>query len=195
MALPRNEAQGEAMKPERWHEIVRLYYAALERKPEERAAFVREEGRGDESLRKEIESLVACRPQAEKFMESPVLEAGEGTLAENRQVESVASGAQRIQVVRGEAGPRTGRQRMLPPWWILILSVPFAALAGFLYFWLFFGPEPVGWMVQVDGRAGSEGWNRIATVLPDSPAAKAGFESGDLISSKDLDQFRTYRHG
>jgi len=182
------------MKPERWHEIVRLYYAALERKPEERAAFVREACRGDESLRKEVESLVACRPQAEKFMESPALEAAEGSLAENQQVESVAGGAQRIQVARGEAGPRTGSERMLPPWWILILSVPFAASAGFLYFWLFFGPEPVGWMVQVDDRAGSEGWNRIATVLPDSPAASAGFQSGDLISSKDLDQFRTYRH-
>ncbi len=183
------------MKPERWHEIVRLYYAALERKPEERAAFVREECRGDESLRKEVESLVACRPKAEKFMESPALEAAEGALAENQQVESLAGGAQRIHAVRGEAGPRTGRQRMLPPWWILILSVPFAASAGFLYFWIFFGPEPVGWMVQVDNRAGSEGWNRIATVLPDSPAANAGFQSGDLISSKDLDQFRTYRHG
>ncbi len=183
------------MKPERWHEIVRLYYAALERKPEERAAFVREECRGDESLRQEVESLVACRPRAEKFMESPALEAAERTLAKNQQVESPAGGAQRIQVVRGEAGPRTGRQRTLPPWWILILSLPFAASAGFLYFWLFFGPEPVGWMVQVDDRAGSEGWNRIAAVLPDSPAASAGFQSGDLISSKDLDKFRTYRYG
>ncbi len=183
------------MKPERWHEIVRLYYAALERKPEERAAFVREECGDDESLRKEVESLVACRPQAEKFMESPALEVAEGTLAGNQQIESVAEGAQRIRVVRGEAGPRTGRQRLLPPWWILILSVPFATCAGFLYIWIFFGPEPVGWMVQVDDRAGSEGWNRIATVLPDSPAASAGFQSGDLISSKDLDQFRTYRHG
>jgi hypothetical protein len=79
------------MKPERWHEIVRLYYAALERKPEERAAFVREECRGDESLRKEVESLVACRPQAEKFMESPALEAAEGTPAENRQAGSACS--------------------------------------------------------------------------------------------------------
>ena len=49
-------------------------------------------------------------------------------------------------------------------------------------------------MVQADDRAGSEGWNRIATVLPDSPAASAGFQSGDLIPSKDLDQFRTQPH-
>ncbi len=183
------------MKPERWDEIVRLYYAALERKQEDRAAFIREECRGDDSLRKEVESLVACRPQAEKFMESPALEAAKGTLAENQQAESMAGGAQRIPAVRGEGSPRTGRQLMLPPWWILILSVPFAASAGFLYFWLFMGPEPVGWMVEVDDRAESEGWNRIATVLPDSAAASAGFESGDLISSKDLDQFRTYLHG
>src|SRR5512137_1190231 len=120
MAIPRNVPQGKAMKPERWQEIVRLYYAALERKPEERAAFIREGCRDDESLRKEVESLVACRPRAEKFMESPALEVAGGTLAENQQAESVPVGAQRIQVVRGEAGPRAGSRRMLPPWWILI---------------------------------------------------------------------------
>ena len=46
------------MKPERWQEIERLYYAALEREPDERAAFLESICEGDESLRREVASLV-----------------------------------------------------------------------------------------------------------------------------------------
>ncbi len=189
MALPRDEAQGEAMKPERWQEIVRLYYAALERKPEERAAFVREGCAGNESLRKEVESLLACRPKAEKFMESPALEGADGILAKKQQAESAASREEQIHEMAAAASPQ---QRILPPWWILLLSVPFVACAGFLYFWLFLGPEPAGWMIRAEDRTGAEGWNRITRVVPNSSAERAGFQSGDLIPSRDLDQLRTH---
>ncbi|HYK89470.1 MAG TPA: protein kinase [Acidobacteriota bacterium] len=192
MALPRNETQGKAMKPERWQEIVRLYYAALERKPEERADFVKEGCGGNESLRKEVESLLACRPRAEKFMESPALEAAGGILPENPQAGSTEGNARQKHEIPGEASARSGRRWMTPPWWILFLSVPFVACAGFLYSWLFFGPEPAGWMLQLDNRVSAEGWNRITSVGPHSPAARAGFQRGDLIPSRDLDQFRAH---
>jgi dipeptidyl aminopeptidase/acylaminoacyl peptidase len=48
------------MKPERWRQIERLYYAALEREPDQRAAFLAEAYAGDESLRREVASFIAA---------------------------------------------------------------------------------------------------------------------------------------
>src|SRR5882672_935745 len=45
--------------PQRWQEIDRIFAAALERDPKERARFVAEVCSGDEELRKEVESLIA----------------------------------------------------------------------------------------------------------------------------------------
>ena len=47
------------MKPERWQRIEQLFHAALDREPSERAAFLDYECAGDESMRREIESLLA----------------------------------------------------------------------------------------------------------------------------------------
>jgi serine/threonine-protein kinase len=45
--------------PERWEEIDRIFAAALEREPGERAQFLSEACLGDQDLRKEVESLLA----------------------------------------------------------------------------------------------------------------------------------------
>jgi hypothetical protein len=45
------------MTPERWEQIERLYYAALERGAHERAAFLAGTCAGDDALRREVESL------------------------------------------------------------------------------------------------------------------------------------------
>ncbi|MEO8436146.1 MAG: protein kinase [Pyrinomonadaceae bacterium] len=45
--------------PQRWQEIDRIFAAALEREPAERAAFLGEACAGDELLRQEVESLLA----------------------------------------------------------------------------------------------------------------------------------------
>src|SRR6266478_7068173 len=45
--------------PQRWQEIDRIFAAALERDPKERARFIAEICAGDEELRKEVESLIA----------------------------------------------------------------------------------------------------------------------------------------
>lgn len=49
------------MKAERWRQIERLYHAALEREPDERAAFLDEACAGDDELRREVESLLRKR--------------------------------------------------------------------------------------------------------------------------------------
>ncbi len=58
---------------ERWHQVERLYHAALERDAEKRAAFLTEACAGDESLRREVDSLLAYEEQAENFIEAPAL--------------------------------------------------------------------------------------------------------------------------
>jgi serine/threonine protein kinase len=66
------------MRPERWREIERLYYAALERSTEERAAFLIEACGNDGALREEVESLLEYHARAGDFIERP---AGDGRLA------------------------------------------------------------------------------------------------------------------
>ena len=51
------------MKTERWQQIEQLFHAVLERGSGERAAFLARECAGDESLRREVESLLASHEQ------------------------------------------------------------------------------------------------------------------------------------
>ncbi len=46
------------MKPERWQRIDEIFHAALQHKPDERKAFIERACRGDEELRRELESLL-----------------------------------------------------------------------------------------------------------------------------------------
>ncbi len=62
------------MKPERWQQLDQLFHAALERAPEERAAFLDEACAGDRQLRKEVEALITANEQAGSFIEKPALE-------------------------------------------------------------------------------------------------------------------------
>jgi serine/threonine protein kinase/Tol biopolymer transport system component len=72
------------MKPERWQRVEQVYNAALERKPDQREAFLEEACAGDDSLRKEVESLLACQSEAKGFIESPALEAAAQDLARDQ---------------------------------------------------------------------------------------------------------------
>lgn len=53
------------MKSERWHQVDELFYAALERTPEERPAFLDQACGVDAELRREVESLLAAEAEAE----------------------------------------------------------------------------------------------------------------------------------
>jgi serine/threonine-protein kinase len=70
------------MNAERWQEIKRLCDSVLERKPEERAAYLHQ-ACSDESLRKEVESLLACRSEAGDFLEIPALEVAARAVAQD----------------------------------------------------------------------------------------------------------------
>ena len=72
------------MKPERWQQINDLFQSAVERPPQERTAFLEEACHGDEHLRREVESLIACDERAENFIESPALEVALELLTNDR---------------------------------------------------------------------------------------------------------------
>jgi len=73
------------MKPERWRQIERLYYAALERAPDERAAFLAEACAGDESLHGEVVSFIAAGDRVGSFLEAPADEFAETVAAAPQQ--------------------------------------------------------------------------------------------------------------
>ncbi len=59
------------MRPERWQQIEPLYHAALERAPDERAAYLAQVCAGDAELCGELESLLAFDEQTAHFITSP----------------------------------------------------------------------------------------------------------------------------
>src|SRR5262245_33082249 len=61
------------MDKQRWQQIETLYYAALERAPDERAAFLAETCADDSGLRREVEALLRYDPTAGSFMQDNAL--------------------------------------------------------------------------------------------------------------------------
>ena len=85
------------MNPERLQQVEWLYHAALEQEDAERELFLQSACAGDESLRREVELLLAHDKEAEDFIESPALEAMAQALARdpihlNRQTDPVRQG-------------------------------------------------------------------------------------------------------
>ena len=62
------------MKAERWEKVIDLFQSALERAPEERAAFLDETCHDDEGMRREVESLLTSHERAKNFIEVPAFE-------------------------------------------------------------------------------------------------------------------------
>jgi len=71
------------MTPERHEQIASLYHLALDRPPNERAAFLEAACAHDAQLREEVESLLALEDQAKTFIESPAIEVAAGLLMED----------------------------------------------------------------------------------------------------------------
>jgi eukaryotic-like serine/threonine-protein kinase len=74
---------GATVKPERWQQIERLYHAALDREPSHRGVYLQQVCGTDESLRREVEGLLALEQQVQDFIEVPALEIVAQHLAAN----------------------------------------------------------------------------------------------------------------
>src|SRR5882724_811993 len=70
------------MKPERWQHVKEILNAALERDPEERAAFVATRCGADEAMRNEVEALLVADEQAGTFAETPAIEVMAGIMTD-----------------------------------------------------------------------------------------------------------------
>src|SRR6478672_5335105 len=62
------------MKAERWKQVNDLFQSAVERAPEERAAFLDQACHDDEGLRREVETLLTSYERSENFIELPAFE-------------------------------------------------------------------------------------------------------------------------
>src|SRR5207342_2319311 len=74
MALPGAERGRNRMNAERWQQINDLFHSAAELAPKERAAFLEKACRGDESLCREVKSLLTSHERTKSFMEAPAFE-------------------------------------------------------------------------------------------------------------------------
>jgi serine/threonine protein kinase len=91
---------------QRFQEAKRIYNSALEREPAQRDAYVLEACAGDESLRKEVESLLGCRTDAEEFFQRPAVQAGARALGKEFSTDFVGRALSHYAIVEkiGEGG-------------------------------------------------------------------------------------------
>ena len=69
------------MTSERWRRIERLYEAALQRAPTERGPFLDAACEGDETLRADVERLIAADDRAGDFLNAPAWEVAASAIA------------------------------------------------------------------------------------------------------------------
>ena len=63
------------MTSDRWRKVKKIFQAALDRAPEERSAFVAEACKGDDELRREVESLISSDGRSGAFLDAPAYQA------------------------------------------------------------------------------------------------------------------------
>ena len=71
------------MNREHWQEVKELFHAVLERAPAERAAFLDKACQGDESMRREVQSLIRAHEEEGSFIDSPAYEVAAELLADD----------------------------------------------------------------------------------------------------------------
>ena len=81
------------MDPKRWHLIEDIYHSALAVEKSRRSSFLEDTCGGDESLRQEVETLLAHEDKAAGFMEDPALEVIAKGLAKEKDGESATDKA------------------------------------------------------------------------------------------------------
>lgn len=92
------------MTPERWQKIDELFHAALQREPDEHAAFLDEACAGDPELQNEVGALLASLEEASDFIEKAPLTGAISSAVE----ESADEAEQRTAASRSLIGRRIG---------------------------------------------------------------------------------------
>src|SRR5450432_829383 len=87
-----------SMDASRWEKIEGVFHAVLEAEPSRRAEVLENSCAGDESLRREVESLLAHHAKADTFIETPAFASARSTPISARS----ASSGTRAQFQPGE---------------------------------------------------------------------------------------------
>ena len=87
------------MTPERYKEVGQLYRASLEVEPERRAAFLAEACSGDETLRREVESLLGYRAKHLGLLDRNALEIAAHGLAKERAESPIGQNLGHFQIL------------------------------------------------------------------------------------------------
>ncbi len=90
-----------------WKRVANLFHAVLERPPAERDGFLRQACGADETLEREVRSLLAWQQEAGSFLESPAMEvaARELALADNPAWEDIAGSFPPRPAIGSQLGP------------------------------------------------------------------------------------------
>ena len=80
------------MDAERWEKIERIFHAALQAEPSRRTTILEDSCAGDESLRRQVESLLAHHENAGTFLETPAFATAKPSLG-SPQVSSTSGTA------------------------------------------------------------------------------------------------------
>jgi eukaryotic-like serine/threonine-protein kinase len=75
------------MQAERWRLVEELYHAAMEQEETQRAVFLERSCAGDETLRVEVESLIAFGRQSGRIIDKPAMEVVAAAMAEDLRAE------------------------------------------------------------------------------------------------------------
>src|ERR1700730_7744862 len=75
------------MQPERWSRVEQLYHTALAQKEDQRSAFLEGSCADDQTLRVEVESLIAYARRTGGIIDKPALEVIAAAMAEDVQVQ------------------------------------------------------------------------------------------------------------
>ena len=93
------------MRPEEWQRCVEIFSAALERQPEERAAFINHACADDESLSREVTLLLRSHEESGDFISAPALATAPELLGDDRDtLIGTQIGPYRVESVLGSGG-------------------------------------------------------------------------------------------
>src|SRR5262245_21377125 len=84
---------------DRWTAVKRIHQSALDKNPSERAAFVDESCGDDETLRREVQSLLTYATDAESFLERPAVDIATAPSSESHEATLVGRTVSHYQVL------------------------------------------------------------------------------------------------